>query len=405
VRTLDAGALLSGRYRLESPLGAGATATVWRARDVELGRLVAVKLLDGDDGTGVDPELAARFLREGRILGRLAHPNIVPVLAAGDDGGRPYLVMALIEGPSLRERVAGGPLPVDEAVAVVTALAAGLAEAHRGGVIHRDVKPSNVVCGDDGQPRLVDFGIARASDLTTMTKADAVLGTAAYLAPEQAMGNELGPPTDVYALGCVLFELLTGAPPYPAASAVAVAYRHVHDPVPMPSATRPQVPRALDAIVARCLAKQPGDRYHDAGELEAALTRWRSGDADESTGALALVATPAPDATAVLPAALAAGTGPAIAPMRRDRRIGRRALAVAGALVAAVAAAVLIGVTTDPGGSASPTTTTATTEPVVAPTTAPPPPALAGDPDDDGEGDDDEQAGGNGRGKGKGGKD
>jgi serine/threonine protein kinase len=405
VRTIDTGTVLSGRYRLDRPPAPGAPPPVGGARDVELGRSVALKLLDAD-GSDVDPELADRFLREGRILGRLVHPNIVPVLAAGDDGGRPYLVMALIDGPTLRERLAGGPLPIDDAVAVVTAIAAGLAEAHRRGVIHRDVKPGNVVCGEDGQPRLVDFGIARASDLTTMTKADAVLGTAAYLAPEQALGDELGPATDVYALGCVLFELLTGAPPFPAASAVAVAYRHVHDPAPMPNETRPEVPGALAAIVGRCLAKQPGDRYRDAGELEAALTRWRSGDADEPTGALTVVTAAVPDATTVLPATPADPTGvlPAYSELgaehRTDRRAGRRAVAVVSALVAAIVAVALIGFVTDPGGSSSSSSSTTSTTSVAPTTTAPPPTtaaAAAADPGGNG--------GSPGKGKGKGGKD
>ena len=392
---LDAGTLLSGRYRLERPLGAGATATVWRARDVELGRSVALKLLDVD---GAEPDLADRFLREGRILGRLVHPNIVPVLAAGDDGGRPYLVMALVEGRTLRERVADGPLAVDEAVDVVAAVAAGLAEAHRGGVIHRDVKPGNIICGDDGQPRLVDFGIARASDLTTMTRADVVLGTAAYLAPEQATGDELGPATDVYALGCVLFELLTGTQPFTAPSAVAVAYRHVHDPVPMPGALRPEVPGALSAIVARCLAKQPADRYPDAGALEAALRRWRSGAVDEPTGALSAVvpSPPDPDATSVLAAATAVLPGidtteyaPSVAPGRHRR--GRRALALVAGLVAAVLAVALVAFTTDPGDPATPTTTS-TTAPVFAPTTTAPPVAVTAAPGNGGKA-------GNGKGK------
>jgi serine/threonine protein kinase len=391
-----AGTVLSGRYRLERPLGTGATATVWRARDLELGRSVALKLLDVD---GADPDLADRFLREGRILGRLVHPNIVPVLAAGDDDGRPYLVMALIDGPTLRERVADGPLPVDEAVDVVAAVAAGLAEAHRSGVIHRDVKPGNIVCGDDGQPRLVDFGIARASDLTTMTRADVVLGTAAYLAPEQALGDELGPATDVYALGCVLFELLTGIQPYTAASAVAVAYRHVHDPVPMPGALRPEVPSALAAVVVRCLAKQPGDRYPDAGALEAALRRWRSGATDEPTGALTVVTAPSPDATAVLPTVLPDEAAPAtaayLAPVAPRPRRGRRTVAAIAAIAAAIVAIALIGITTDPGGSASPATTS-TTAAVVTSTTTTPPPATAVTTDPGGNGN-----GGNGKARGK----
>jgi serine/threonine-protein kinase len=366
VRPLSTGIVLSDRYRLESPLGAGATATVWRARDIELGRPVAVKVL-GDDG--VDPELASRFLREGRILGRLTHPNIVPVLAAGEDDGRPYLVMALVEGTSLRERLDAGPMSIDDSLDVVTAVAAGLADAHRNGVIHRDVKPANIVCGDDGRPRLVDFGIARASDLTTMTRADVVMGTAAYLAPEQALGETPGPASDVYSLGCVLYEALAGEPPFSGESAVAVAYRHVHDPVPMPSDQRPEIGGALDAIVARCLTKRPEDRYPDAAALESALVRLRSGDDAEATGALTVVNAPLADATAVLPITAAA----AMAEPRRHR-LGshRRSIAVAGAIAAALLAILLVGAASDSGGSSSTPTSVATATTVAPPTTTAP---------------------------------
>jgi len=368
---LNTGTVLSGRYRLEAPLGTGATAAVWRARDVDLGRLVAVKLLHT---TGVDPELAARFTREGRILGRLNHPNIVPVVAAGDDDGQPYLVMALVEGPSLKERLAvTGPYPVAEAVGLVADIAAGLATAHRVGVVHRDVKPGNIVCGDDGVPRLVDFGIARAGDLTTMTSADVVMGTAAYLSPEQARGEVPGPASDVYALGCVLFELLTGRQPFEAESAVAVAYQHVHDAPVAPSELRPEVPVALDGIVLRCLAKPPADRYGDAGALEQALRRWQSG-IDDATVALPAL-TPI-DATAVLPV-----IGDTAEP--DGHRPSRRPLVVAACLAAAVLAVALITATTGHDGSANTTTppsttaTTATTVVTTVPTTAAPPPTTA----------------------------
>jgi serine/threonine-protein kinase len=366
VGPLAVGTLLSSRYRLEAPLGVGATATVWQARDVELGRRVAIKVL-GDDG--VDPELAGRFMREGHILGRLSHPNIVPVLAAGEDGGRSYLVMELVEGPSLRERASKGPLPIDEAVDIVAAIAAGLAEAHRRGVIHRDVKPANIVCGDDGVPRLVDFGIARASDLTTMTSADSVLGTAAYLSPEQALGQPLGPTSDVYSLGCVLFELLTGAPPFPAASAVAAAYRHVHDPVPSMHERGEDVPDALVAIVARCLAKDPADRYADAGALEVALQRWRGGDETVALSPVTMAQAPLADATAVLPMAAALATEPA--PGRP-----RWALAVTGAVIAGALGIALIAATTGRDHAGSPTNTTSSTA-IVSTTTAVPSPTTA----------------------------
>jgi hypothetical protein len=391
VRPLTSGAVLSARYRLDAPLGSGATATVWRARDVELGRAVAVKVL-GDEG--VEAELAARFMREGRILGRLSHPNIVPVLASGEDEGRPYLVMALVEGRTLKECIAEGPPPVEAALDTVTAVAAGLGAAHRLGVVHRDVKPANIVCGDDGQPHLVDWGIARAGDLTTMTRADVVMGTAAYLAPEQALGESPGPASDVYALGCVLYELLTGAQPFPAESAVAMAYRHVHDPIPMPSATRTEVPRALDAIVSRCLAKQPADRYADAGALETALLRWRSGDADDATGVHTVVPAPLADATMVMPASTVALSTPAATVAHPAGPVARRALVIAGAVAAAVAAIALVGMTTSTGDGDG--TTTSTTAPAAAVVTAPSttttaPPLVA------------VEVGGKGKGKGKGG--
>jgi len=271
--------------------------------------------------------------------------------------------MALVDGPSLKDRIADGPFAVDDAVDVVADVAAGLAMAHRVGVVHRDVKPGNIVCDDDGVPRLVDFGIAHASDLTTMTRADVVMGTAAYLSPEQARGEVPGPASDVYALGCVLSELLTGRQPFEAASAVAVAYRHVHDPPDAPSTMRPEVPAALDSIVLRCLAKRPAERYADAGALEEALRRWRTAT-DDATVTIAAV--PA-DATAVLPVVAAATIPePAAAPDRR-----RLVLAVVGGTVAALLAPGLLAATTDSrAGSTATTSTTATTVASTSSTTA-----------------------------------
>ena len=310
VPDLRAGAVVSGRYELVAHLGAGATATVWRARDLELGRDVALKALLG---SGVDPELAARFEREGVVLARLDHPNIVPVLASGIDEGRPYLVMELIDGKSLEVVAREGPMAVDDALDLVADVAAGLGAAHRAGVIHRDVKPANIVCDQDGVPRLVDFGIARVSDMTSMTQVNTVLGTANYLSPEQARGEPLGPESDVYALGCVLFQLLTGAPPFEADSHVAVAYRHVHDEPVAPSTKRPEVPPDVDAIVLRCLAKWPAGRYPTASDLEDDLRRARAGEPlagmNEDTAAIAPVAAVAEGGTMVLPVVEAAAVG------------------------------------------------------------------------------------------------
>lgn len=379
---LTAGDVVSGRYRLESHLGSGATSSVWKARDVELGRVVALKALLG---SGVHPDLASRFEREGTILGRLSHPNLVPVYASGNHDGRPYLVMELVDGVPFDEVLADGPLPVDDALGVVADVAAGLGAAHRAGVVHRDVKPANIVCGTDGTPRLVDFGIARAGDLTTMTSADSVMGTAAYLSPEQARGQVPGPATDVYALGCVLYQALTGAPPFEADSALAVAYRHVHDePVP-PRQLRPEVPAAVETVVLRALAKAPAQRYEDAARLEADLRRVRAGEAPEAmpvTTAIPAVA----GSTMILPAVGAEAPelidpSPLASPEpRAGRRWGIAAAAAAAVVVLGLALSGLggdgdgqrpAGATDDPPTT---TTTVATTAAPVVVTEPPPPP-------------------------------
>jgi serine/threonine-protein kinase len=354
---LTTGDVVSGRYRLEAHLGAGATSAVWRARDRDLGRVVALKVLHG---TGVDPQLAGRFEREGVLLGRLSHPNVVPVFGTGTDGGRPYLVMAYIEGRSLdRVLAADGPLPVDDAVALAADVAAGLAAAHAAGVVHRDVKPANVVLGDDGVPRLVDFGIARADDLTAMTRADSVLGTASYLSPEQARGEVPGPASDVYALGCVLHELLTGRPPFTADSPVAVAYKHVHEPPPR----LPGVPGAVEAVVRRALAKDPAERYADGAAFEAELRRVVAGDAP--TEALAPV--PPAGATAVLPL----DASPLATPEPRDRSAW--GIAIASCAAAMLVVFLLVASLGGKGGDATPTqatdTSPSTTTTTLAPTT------------------------------------
>jgi hypothetical protein len=402
---LAAGTVVSGRYRLESHLGSGATSAVWRARDLDLGRLVAIKALFG---SGVDPDLAGRFEREGQILGRLSHPNVVPVFATGNDAGRPYLVMAYVDGQSLDRVLADGPLPVDDALALAADVAAGLAAAHRAGVVHRDVKPANIVCGTDGVPRLVDFGIARADDLTAMTRADSVLGTASYLSPEQARGEVPGPSSDVYALGCVLYELLTGRPPFQGDSPLGVAYKHVHEaPVP-PRSLRPDVPPVVEAVVLRSLAKSPADRYPGGAELEADLRRARAGEApaaataamaplsaDETVAMAPVAATAAmpADGTMLLPAVGAVATGAVGAaevidpsPLAPAQRRSRRPWGIAAAAAAAIVVlALLLGHLGGNGGSGTPasaddgatSTSIATTTTLVTTTVATAPPTTA----------------------------
>lgn len=261
--------VLAGRYVLHEVLGTGGMATVWRARDEVLSRDVAVKVLNQQ--FAADPGFAARFEREARHAAGLSHPRLVTVYDCGVDGSTPFIVMELIAGPTLRQVLDGvGTLPLGEAVRIAAAVCEALEVAHAAGLVHRDIKPANIVlAGRD--VKVLDFGIARVDGGTGVTGTAVLLGTAAYLSPEQASGRPAGPQADLYALGCVVFEMLTGAPPFSAESPVGLAYRHVHDDPGPPSALRPGLPARLDHIVGRLLAKAPGDRPPSAAAARAGL--------------------------------------------------------------------------------------------------------------------------------------
>ena len=276
----ERGALLGGRYRLDQVIGRGGMAEVWRARDLRLERDVAVKRLRIDLAS--DPTFQARFRREAQSAAGLNHPNIVAVYDTGEekDGASevsvPYIVMELVEGVTLREVLRDGRKIVPERALEFTAgVLDALAYAHRAGIVHRDIKPANVMLTPGGTVKVMDFGIARAVADTsaTMTQTAAVIGTAQYLSPEQARGEKVDNRSDIYSVGCLLYELLTSQPLFKGDSPVSVAYQHVREaPVP-PSQIDDEVTPPMDAIVLKSLAKDPRDRYQDASEFRDDILR------------------------------------------------------------------------------------------------------------------------------------
>jgi eukaryotic-like serine/threonine-protein kinase len=275
------GRILDGRYQLGSLLGVGGMARVYLATDRVLERQVAVKVLSPPYAQ--DSVFVERFRREARAAAKLSHPNIVAVFDSGADADQPYLVMEYVAGQSLAQLLADqGRLAPRRAAELGVEVCAALAAAHTRGLVHRDVTPANVLVADDGRVKVTDFGIAKAAAATTLTGTGTVLGTAAYLSPEQAQGRPVDARSDLYSLGCVLYELLCGTPPFgsgPDSSPVAVATRHVSEPPEPPSVRNPQVDPALDAVVLTALAKDPAQRYQSAIELQDALEQELTSDA------------------------------------------------------------------------------------------------------------------------------
>jgi eukaryotic-like serine/threonine-protein kinase len=259
-----------GRYRLERQLGHGGMATVYLARDSELDRLVAVKVLAASFAG--DEAFRRRFLREARLAARLSHPNVVGVYDAGEDAGGPYIVMEYVEGRTLAELLGErGRLPADEAVGLGLQACHGLEHAHEAGLVHRDVKPQNLLLRRDGTLKIADFGIARAAEATALTQIGTILGTAAYLSPEQALGEDVTPAADVYSLGAVFYELLTGRPPYEFDSLADLAAKQAEGAITPVSELAPAVPRPVEDAIMRSLARNPSYRPSSAAELAAEL--------------------------------------------------------------------------------------------------------------------------------------
>jgi tRNA A-37 threonylcarbamoyl transferase component Bud32 len=332
------GRILDGRYQLGSLLGAGGMARVYLATDRVLERQVAVKVLSPSDAQ--DPVFVERFRREARAAARLSHPNIVAVFDSGSDADQPYLVMEYVPGQSLAQLLARqGRLAPRRAVELAIQVCAALAAAHAQGLVHRDIKPANVLVSPDGKVKVTDFGIVKASAATTLTGTGTVLGTAAYLSPEQAQGGPVDARSDLYGLGCVLYELLCGSPPFGSGadrSPVAIATRHVSEPPEPPSARNPQVAPALETVMLTTLAKDPAQRYQSAVELQHALERVLAGDAAPALPTEPLLEPPG--RTGTTPTA----TGPAAGEDGRGPGWPRWALLVAGtALGIALAVALL----------------------------------------------------------------
>ena len=320
------GTLLSNRYRLESKLGSGGMSTVYLAIDETLGRHVAVKIMHREISDQQDQ--LERFRREARAVAQLSHPNLVGVIDAGEDGGHPYIVFEYVPGQTLKERIsASGRLPLDEATAYAIEIGRGLASAHAQMLVHRDVKPQNVLIDAEGRAKITDFGIARSIESSGLTATGRVLGTTDYVSPEQAMGREVDARTDVYSLGIVLYEMLTGDVPFHAETQVGVAMKHVNEAVPDVQVLRPDASAALASAVERATAKDPVDRYPDMieflrdleGALEVEVSR-----AGRSTG----------EATTVLDSV----------PRKRRRLLTRRRVSWVGALIliAVATAAILV---------------------------------------------------------------
>jgi serine/threonine protein kinase len=372
---------IDDRYRLDERIATGGMAEVWAAHDEELDRPVAVKLLLRT----ADP---ARFSREARAAAALSHPNICQLYDFGEADGRPYIVLEYLPGGTLEDRLSSGePLPTKEAARIANEIASGLAHAHARGLVHRDVKPGNVLFDGEGTAKITDFGVAQMEDAATLTEAGTLLGTAAYISPEQATAQPVTPASDVYSFGVVLYRMLTGRLPFEAESPLELATKHAsEEPVPILS-LRPDAPPELERVATAALAKRPEDRPADGGALLAVLEAGPDDDADT-----AALTAPAPSPaetrrTQVLPA-------------RRRRRL--RSVAIGGALtlLAATGAAAAFlaaseesdapvterpspvrtsrtGPTTD-GRTTSETTTTQTTTtrrpPTSRPQTPPPPP-------------------------------
>src|SRR3712207_6157070 len=264
------GTQLSGRYRLDAQIGTGGMSTVYRAFDTTLERTVAVKLMHRHIAS--DSDQLERFRREARAVAQFSHPHIVGVIDAGEDDGRPNIVFEYVEGETLKNRIRRcGMLQVDEALAYAIEITRALGAAHSRGIVHRDIKPQNVLIDEEGMAKVTDFGIARSLDEEGLTADGRVLGTTDYVSPEQALGHAVNGQSDIYSLGIVLYEMLTGDVPFHGDNQVSVAMKHVREDVPDVQRARPELSASVASVLDRMTAKDLGARYQTTPELMADL--------------------------------------------------------------------------------------------------------------------------------------
>ncbi|MDP9255327.1 MAG: Stk1 family PASTA domain-containing Ser/Thr kinase [Actinomycetota bacterium] len=373
----ERGQPFDGRYRVLGRLGVGGMATVYLAEDSSLGRKVALKVMA--ERYAEDGEFVERFRREAQAAARLNHPNIIAVYDRGEADGRPYIAMEYLQGRTLKQVIqAEGPLSPERAIAIAMQVLAGLRYAHEHGVVHRDVKPHNVLVGDDGRIKVTDFGIAHAGD-PQMTEVGSIVGTAQYLSPEQARGRSVGPQTDIYSLGVVLYEMLAGRVPFEGDSSVAIAMQHVSDQPPPLRSLAPDVPESLALVVAHAMLKDPAQRYGSADEFAADLDRVRRGLVPvAATAAHTAIVTheptelvPAVEATRIAPRPEPTPllSGEKLPPRPTPRKRSRWPWLLVLLLLLAVGALAAFAIGGVPGGGSPPTTATtgtATTQPPVA---------------------------------------
>jgi serine/threonine protein kinase len=351
VARIDTDEVLGGRYRLRRRIAAGGMGTVWEADDEVLHRQVAVKVIS--DALASDEKFVERFLREARAAAGLSHPNVAGVFDYGEDDHAQYIVLELLRGETLADRLQRlGRLPWTEAVPIAAQIAMALEEAHAGGIVHRDVKPGNIMLSPDGRVKVMDFGIASASRESSLTLTGAAMGTASYVAPEQASGERATPASDIYSLGVVLYEMLTGAPPFVAETPVAVAAAHIKEaPVPIRDLVS-DVPEHVAAACERALAKDPSDRPASAAAFAAMLQSPEDTVGNGAAPASTMVL-PRQDQTKVLPAeseTAAPGLPSRTGPPRRGRGWLVLFLLAVAALAGILAFALLRG----PSGGGTP---------------------------------------------------